>query len=79
MKLTKSKLKQLIKEELDNALLDELGPVGSPSDGNATRELMAIRKLLEKLPENIAAALVGLQGQKIPEPQEPSLYDPTRG
>ena len=65
MKLTKTKLKQIIKEELNNALLDELGPVGSPYGDNATRELTAIRKLLEKLPQNIAAAL---QGPLTPRP-----------
>ena len=67
MKLTKT---QLIKEELDNALLDEAGP-----QDNVVRELIAIRKLLENLPARQMASQAGQvtswQGpQGPPEPRE---------
>ena len=88
MKLTKTKLKQLIKEELEQVLersSDADTAAGGVRTGFerlndihtellrirkrlATREPLAIRKLLEKLPGNIAAALVGLQGQSAGPP-----------
>ena len=71
MKLTKTKLKQLIKEELDNALLDELGPNTDTQTDNIMKELASIRKLLKDLPAQIVSLLVGLPGKEplVPMPQ----------